>query len=727
MDDRGKKIGSFGMVTDISAQKKTEAALHTLFQKSADGILLIEGNKFVECNEAIVALLKYKNKEELLNTHPSELSPDYQPDGRPSLEKAEEMLQVCMEDGTNRFEWMHRKADGEAFWVEVVLTRLDMDGKTVIHTSWRDISQKKMNEAELEKKHNELALMFEQLRIAQQESEKAVQARSTFLANMSHEIRTPMNSIMGMTSLTLDTKLDTEQRKYLQTVSDSANSLLGILNDILDFSKIDAGQLELEERDLDLREVVESAVQTMAVKAYEKGLDIYCHLEEQMNTAYRGDQLRLRQILLNLVGNAVKFTTRGEVVIRVSPMEGQSLDEKELLFHFEVSDTGPGIAANKQEEIFNTFSQADSSVSRLHGGTGLGLTISKQLVSLMAGKIWVESEPGAGTVFHFTVRFKKADRVMKENISSLDSAQCPILIVDDRETNRYIVKEMLRSWNFSVSEAASGEEGFREIQRAHQCGTPYCLLILDQKMGTMTGLELVDRLSLELGSAMAPFLLLSSAPEQEVARRCREIEDCTLLMKPIRQSDLFAAVSSLLGAVMHSEIAEFDDLKKAQDIRMLRELRLLLVEDNEANLELAKILLERGGHQVTAAVNGLEALKAMNTQRFDLIFMDVQMPEMDGMTATRLIRQCEQGGLPHIPEHGPLLLSLAERLRGHRIAIVAMTANAMADDRLACFDAGMDDYLTKPFQPKDITAVLLRYCQGNAENSHGVQGFSSTS
>ncbi len=569
--------------------------------------------------------------------------------------------------------------------------------------------------------------MLKQVRIAQQASDKAVQARSTFLANMSHEIRTPMNSIMGMTSLTLDTELDNEQRKYLQTVADSANSLLGILNDILDFSKIDAGQLELEERDFDLREAVESVVQTMAVKAHEKGIDIFCHLDEQINTAFKGDQLRLRQILLNLVGNAVKFTARGEVVVRVTLGEDRRVHGNEVLLHFSVSDTGPGIPGDKQDEIFNIFSQADSSVSRLHGGTGLGLTISKQLVSLMGGEIWVESEPGLGTVFNFTVLFKKAHKVEKENLFLLGSSRCPILIVDDRETSRSIVKEMLQSWNFSVSEAASGEEGLQETFRAHQGGTPYCLLILEQEMAAMKGLELAERLSLELESAMPPFILLSSTPEQEVVRRCSEIENCKLEMKPIRQSDLYAAISSLLGAVVQSEIVESDDLKRAQEIQSLRTLRLLLVEDNEANLELAKILLERSGHQVTAAANGLEALKILNTQSFDLIFMDVQMPEMDGMTATRHIRQCEQGGLPQIPEHGPLLVSLTERLKGHRIAIVAMTANAMADDRLACIDSGMDDYLTKPFQPQDITAVLLRYCQGNTENSNGLEGFSPTS
>ena len=690
--------------------KKTEAALNTLFQKSTDGILLIKEKKFVDCNESIVAMLGYTNKNILLQTHPSELSPEFQPDGKSSYEKAEEMMRVCMESGSNRFEWMHQKADGEDFWVEVVLTRLDMNGATVIHTAWRDITAQKNYKQTLENKNTELAVMLEQVRIAQQEAEHAVQARSTFLANMSHEIRTPMNAIMGMTGLTLDTELNNEQRKYLQTVNNSATSLLGILNDILDFSKIDAGQLDLEESDFDLREVVESAAQTMAVKAHEKGIEIFCHINENVSTGLIGDQLRLRQILLNLVGNAVKFTSVGEVVVRVAlAKEEQSTDGKTGVLHFSVSDTGPGIVREKQAEIFDTFGQEDSSVSRLHGGTGLGLTISRQIVTLMGGEIRVESELGAGAVFHFTAPFKLSGQAITEPQFAVNPALCPVLLVDDQETNRYIVKEMLRSWHFPVSEAASGEEGLREVLRAHQHGTSYCLLILDQKMSHMTGLELIDKLYCKLDSTIPPFLLLSSSSDRELAARCREIKDCTLLLKPVRRVDLFDAISSLLCTAEQTDFKKVIDPRKSATRQSKGHLQILLVEDNEANRNLATILLERDGHKITTAVNGADALEFLNKQNFDLIFMDIQMPIMDGMTATRIIRGCERGASPQYPEYVSLLDSLENRLKGQHIPIIAITAHAMVEDRQECFDAGVNDYLTKPFLPEDIRAVLARY------------------
>jgi PAS domain S-box-containing protein len=698
--------------TSFAIAKHIDAidAFQVLFQKSSDGILLIEGGQIVDCNEAVLSMLNYPNKDDLLHKHPAGVSPELQPDGQSSYVKAEELLKVCLENGYNRFEWMHQKADGEIFWVEVVLTRLEMKGKTVIHVACRNISEKKEYEKKLEEKNSELALMLKKVRVSQQESEHAIRARSTFLANMSHEIRTPMNAIMGMTRLALDTKLDLEQQKYLYIVNDAATSLLGLLNDILDFSKIDAGQLVLEESTFDLRELVENAAQTMALKAHEKGIEIFCHVEDGINTALIGDQLRLRQILLNLVGNAVKFTTAGEVVIRVGILEKKDPKHGQISLCFSVSDTGPGIAKEKQDEIFNTFSQADNSVSRLHGGTGLGLTISKQLVELMGGEIWVESEPGSGAVFHFTVCCKQAELRVQKLQFPLEPAEYKVLIVDDKETNRYIVKEMLRSWNFPVSEAASGEEGLREILRAHKYGTPYRLLILDQKMRSMTGLELVDKLTAELDSVLAPFLLLSSSADHDVAKRCRAIEECTLLLKPVRRSDLFDTISSLLAAVEPSGVPEVPGLETIPDKQSGKNLEILLAEDNEANRELATILLERDGDKVTAAVNGVEALELLSKQHFDIIFMDVQMPEMDGLATTRCIRGCENGGVsPQHPEYASLLLALARRLKGQHIPIIAITAHAMTGDRQSCFNAGADDYLTKPFLPDAIEAVLLKY------------------
>lgn len=700
-----QKLGFFAMVTDISAQKKIESALHTLFQKSADGVLLIENRQFIDCNDAIVIMMKYEHKDDLLQTHPADISPARQPDGRMSLEKADEMIQTCMDNGTNRFEWVHQKADGEDFWVDVVLTRLDMEGRTLIHAACRDISDKKTYEETLEEKNSELAVMLEQVRIAQQKSEHAAQSRSTFLANMSHEIRTPMNAIIGMTALTLETPLKPEQQHYLQIIDNSASNLLGILNDILDFSKIDAGQIDLENKDFNLDEVVESVMETMAVKAFEKEIEMLCHVDARINTALRGDQLRLRQILLNLVGNAVKFTHRGEIVLRVVPARKQS-DSQKTHIHFSVSDTGPGIAQDKQEEIFNTFSQEDNSISRVHGGTGLGLSISRQLASLMGGKMWVNSQLGSGATFHFTACFSESKCIISQAFQfSVNPADYRILLVDEKETSRSLMKNLLRAWHFSVVEAPSNEKGLRESLQAYRAGAPFDLIIIDQKIASISGLELIHTIKEESGAAISRFLLLSASNHQ-IRGRCQDTQSCSLLLKPVKRSEFFSAISSILDSVIFDITNSKVHHDQTETVHPRTSLEVLLVEDNEANQLLATLILKREGHNVTSANNGYEALHCLQEQQFDIILMDIQMPKMDGMTAIRIIRSYEQGNPSHYVEDASLSLSLEKRLKGKHTPIVVMTAHAMVEDRQACLDTGADKYLTKPFAPKDVISII---------------------
>ncbi|MFZ5759004.1 MAG: response regulator [Thermodesulfobacteriota bacterium] len=546
---------------------------------------------------------------------------------------------------------------------------------------------------ELSRTNRELELVVTDLEKAKAAAEAASRAKSEFLATMSHEIRTPMNGILGMTELLRGTGLNNRQLRFAQTIQRAVDSLMGVINDILDFSKIEAGKLELEEHSFDLRELVEDTAEMMAEAAHLKGLELIPVLPAAMPRLFAGDSNRLRQILVNLLSNAVKFTEVGQVLLRV---EVVSENDQEVTFLFAVEDTGIGISQEIRERIFDAFSQADSSTTRKYGGTGLGLAISKKLVGLMGGDIGVVSQPGRGSTFWFRVSLRRLpdevedDEQLMQNLLGLR-----VLIVDDNPLNRAILKNQVRSWGMSSESAEDGNVALQLLARAGETGRPFDIVLLDWHMPEMDGIELTRRIRAEYNRKNLLLVMLSSAPFDEEALKASQAGVDLYLSKPVRQSLLFDCLINLLEKVLNKEDEPANSGAVFSSEHVSCDATVLLVEDNAVNQDVAREMLQHMGCRVEVAENGRQAVNVFSRQEFDLILMDCHMPEMDGFAASLEIRGIEVG-----------------RGGGKRVPIIALTGDVQSGIKEECREAGMNDYLSKPFYMSDLQQAMSRWLPG---------------
>ncbi len=655
-----------------------------MLSSAGDGIYGVNGEGNVTfANPAAASLLGWKS-DELVGRHEREIFP--------AVHEApgERMLVVSRTRATSTSgsDAELRRKDGTFFPVEYATAPIRERGRIVgAVVTFSDITPRKR----LEEERAALLVREQEARAGLEESNRALiqatEAKSAFLATMSHEIRTPMNGVIGMTGLLLDTPLNAEQREFAEAVRSSGESLLTIINDILDFSKIEAGRLEVESVRFDLRRMVEEVAELLAEAAHAKGLELAYMFPQDVPSSVRGDPGRLRQILTNLLGNAIKFTDRGEVTLRIRRVEASS---DAAMIRFEVQDTGIGIPAAEQQRLFHAFTQIDASTTRKYGGTGLGLAISRQLAELMGGQIGVQSEPGRGSTFWFTTRLQleaeSAPRPPKPE-ADRDLQALRVLIVDDNATNRTILEHQLDSWGMLNQSVPGGAEALERL-RAASSAAPYDLAIVDMQMPGMDGLMLAHAIKNDPAISKTRLVLLTSTSQRGQSPETEAAGIAACLSKPVRQSQLYDTLAAVMSRASDTSVEITVPVAPAR-YSPVGGLRVLVAEDNAVNQRVAVRMIEKLGYRADVVANGQEVLDAIERIPYPLVFMDCQMPEMDGYEATGLVRKRE-GSTRHT-------------------IIVAMTAGAMEGDRERCLEAGMDDYVSKPVRPDELEAVLVQW------------------
>ncbi|MDD2709625.1 MAG: response regulator [Verrucomicrobiae bacterium] len=656
---------------------QNEAVLRSIFASAPSGIALVRNRMVKKFNDKLCEITGYEVDEVM-----GKSSRIFYPDDA-EFERAGRALYTDLERRAyTSVEVRWRIKDGSMIQVMLNASLLDKNDPLAGNViSVLDITERKKAEEDLKQAYVEMQK-------AKEIAESATRAKSAFLANMSHEIRTPMNGVLGMVELLNRTPLTDQQRQYLGMIKVSAESLLKLINDILDISKIEAGKIELENVPFSLRESLDVALAIVAMRAHEKGLELACHISPDIPDQLVGDANRLNQIIINLIGNAIKFTRQGEVVVECKKEKERK--KEWVVLHFSVRDTGIGVSPEKQRLIFEAFTQADNSTTRQFGGTGLGLTICRRLVGLMDGRIWMESALGKGSTFHFTARFPISNETAARPVLlPINMEGLSVLAVDDNPTNGLILKELLEGWRMKPTVVQSGAAALEAMERFSEVGQPFSLILLDYMMPDMDGFMLAERIRRNPLWSKVVVLMLSSAKLEDHVMRCRELGITSYLVKPITASNLFEVITSAMGSPMGSR----EESMAVPHSTPLRPMRILLAEDVPVNQIVAIGLLEQMGHRVTTVKNGQEAVVASAREDFDLVLMDVQMPEMDGFEATAMIRR-------------------QQRVSGGHVPIVAMTAHAMREDRDRCLNAGMDDYLAKPLQIQELTRVLNRFASG---------------
>lgn len=663
---------------DITKEKETEEELisrekrfRDMVENSKDAIFITDfEDNIIEANRYACESLGY-TREELLSISMNEIDVSVVP------EKNIKVLENLIPGVPLTSEGIHRRKDGTTFPIEVRLSLFESGDRKLICGMVRDITERKLVE--------------EKLKDAIKTAEEASQYKSEFLANMSHEIRTPMNGVIGMAGLMLDTPLNSEQKEYLDTIKKSADSLLSIINDILDFSKIEAGRLDLEILDFNLRNAIGEIMDLPSVNAHEKGLEFSYYIEPDIPSLIKGDPGRLRQILVNLINNAVKFTEYGEVTISLL-LENET--DSDITVRFEVKDTGIGISQNDAKKLFQSFQQVDASTTRKYGGTGLGLSISKRLAEMMGGKVGVESEPAKGSTFWFTAVFEKQPNAREDDqVIPDDIKDKRLLIVDDSNTNLKILGGYLAAWSINYDEAQSAEVALKLIKAVSKVGAPYDLIITDMHMPGMDGMEMGKIIRADQALKDVKMIMFTSRGIRGDYTAMRKVGFDAYLIKPVRRSQLYDCIIAVLAQKKRKDETEEKPLITRHTIidDKLKKAKILIAEDNIINQKLALRLLEKFGYQADAVVNGREAINALEIIKYDIVLMDIQMPVMDGYEATRKIR-----------DPGSKVLN-------HDVKIIALTAHAMKGDREKCLENGMDDYVIKPINPNELYSVIDKH------------------